>query len=181
MWLKPRMWSCWCNAMLFRRCGYDRTHGCHGKTKMQIIGPAHTTWYQQAYNVLNISCLWCFAFAMIPSLKVHLELKVFNTHVRVCNVAASWKLRKGVYHPKLPSERNQWFLNLSCFVDSIISLITVENQYPSWDDMHHSLHDLTLVRIYHVSADSLCWIVFWIQLHSCLLSGPLLVKVRLRM
>ena len=77
---------------------------CHGKTKMQIIGPAHGTWYQQAHYV-NISCLWCFAFAVIPSLKVHLELKVFNTHVRVYKVAASWKLRKGMYHPKLPSER----------------------------------------------------------------------------
>jgi hypothetical protein len=113
---------------------------------------------------------------VIPSLKVHLELKVFNTHVRVYKMAASWKLRKGMYHPKLLAKGNQGFVNLSCSADSIISLITVENQFSSWDDMRHSLHDLTLVCIYHVSADSLGWIVFWSQLHSCLVSGPLLEK-----
>jgi len=82
---------------------------CHGK----IIGPAHGTCYQQAHYVLYISCLWCFALAVIPWLKVHLKLKGFNTHVRVYKVAACWKLRVCVrgreaqskVHPKPPSER----------------------------------------------------------------------------
>jgi len=56
---------------------------CHGKTKMQIIGPAHGPCYQQAHYVLYMPSLWCFAIAVIPWLKVHLKLKVFNTHVRV--------------------------------------------------------------------------------------------------
>jgi len=97
-------WSCWCMSYYhaFQKMWvWMHSWVCHGK----IIGPAHGTCYQQAHYVLYISCLWCFAFAVIPSLKVHLELKVFNTHVRVYKVAASWKLRKGMYHPKLPSER----------------------------------------------------------------------------
>ena len=125
---------------------------CHGK----IIGPAHGTCYQQAHYVLYISCLWCFAFAVIPWLKVHLKLKVFNTHVRVYKVAACWKLRvcvRGKHNQKCiqsrPAKGNQGFLNLSSSANLIISLITVENQLSSWDHMHHSFHDLTLVRIYH--------------------------------
>jgi len=156
---------------------------CHGK----IIGPAHGTCYQQAHYVLYISCLWCFAFAVIPWLKVHLKLKVFNTHVRVYKVAACWKLRvcvRGKHNQKCiqsrPAKGNQGFLNLSSSANLIISLITVENQLSSWDDMHHSFHDLTLVLIYHPAVKTVarCLDHYWKVLEIERLSVFVIVQQR---
>jgi len=169
-------WSCWCMSYYhaFQKMWvWMHSWVCHGK----IIGPAHGTCYQQAHYVLYISCLWCFALAVIPWLKVHLKLKGFNTHVRVYKVAACWKLRvcvRGKHNQKCiqsrPAKGNQGFL----------SLITVENQLSSWDDMHHSFHDLTLVRIYHPAVKTVarCLDHYWKVLEIERLSVFVIVQQR---
>ena len=159
-------WSCWCMSYYhaFQKMWvWMHSWVCHGK----IIGPAHGTCYQQAHYVLYISCLWCFAFAVIPWLKVHLKLKVFNTHVRVYKVAACWKLRvcvRGKHNQKCiqsrPAKGNQGFLNLSSSANLIISLITVENQLSS------------CITVFMIWLWSVSTILQWKQ--CCSVSGPLL-------
>ena len=91
-------------SFFFSNCCYDCTHGCHGQTKLDAIGPAHGTCCQQAmYGIIMFAtaCFCCDTFtkALPGVFKVAVYWKVQEGLVRV---KAEWKV-----HTKLSSKRNE--------------------------------------------------------------------------